>query len=96
MPPLRATISVRVPWMPIQEDWMHVERVLRDLAGIVSCWPLDTENGRQARQLLLLWLSDIWLVLREAGYGNESLLEQLGDVELVERIKQIRRELSAR
>lgn len=72
---------MRTPLEPTLDDRRHVERVLRDLASIVSLVEADKDLGRRARQLLLLWLADIWLVLREAGYSRESLAEQaLGEL----------------
>jgi len=67
----------RLPLEPSLDDRRHVERILRDYAGIISLAPAESESRRQAIHQLLFWLSDNWLVLREAGYTRESLLEML-------------------
>ena len=70
----------RIPLKPDRADRVHVERVIRDWAGIISSCEPDSEPGREGRQALFFWLFDVWFGLREAGYSRDDLLEQLGEL----------------
>ena len=76
---------MRLPLEPSLDDRRHVERVFRDLAGIASATDASTEPGRASRQLLMMWLSDLWVVNRGLGLDPHSLLEMLGELPLPER-----------
>lgn len=76
---------MRLPLEPDLHDRRHVERVFRDLAGIASATDGSTEPGRHSRQVILMWLSDLWVILRGLEYDPHSLLEMLGELPLPER-----------
>lgn len=76
---------MRLPLEPSLDDRRHVERVFRDLAGIASAVDVTVANGRNARQLLTMWLSDLWLIHRALDYSPYELLEILGELPLPER-----------
>lgn len=69
----------RIPSRPDRADEIHVDRVIRDWAGRISLSKSGSYEHQEARQALLTRLSDIWLILREAGYSRQELLEQLGE-----------------
>ena len=76
---------MRLPLEPSLEDRRHVERVFRDYACLASAMDGSTEPGRASRQLLMMWLSDLWVINRGLGRDPHSLLEMLGELPLPER-----------